>query len=396
MSVFIGRQLSIGIGKESTRGTAVAAAYWVQKTDFMVEDRIDTIADDASIAVIEDSQQQEIVKKFSEGSIGGRITDITFGIFLMALFGTDTVTAVGGETLVKDHVFSVLQTAQHPSLTLIVNEPNATGASSLAYALCMLDSMNIHIEVGKWSTYKAGFRGNANGTTSPTVSYIVENGFNPQFATASFAPTLAGVQGTLTATGTAVSTVNVTALSINTNLLQVGMTVTGTNVPVGATVATIISSTAFTLSIATTGAMGSITFGGVVVNMRMVDINVMPNLEDDPTIGQLAVADRYNKQFAVEGSFQLVYKDRSYIDTIMLGDLNKALRLKAANTAVVIGTAVNPTITIDLALVNLKEVTRTDKNNDVMLQTIKFKAFYSIPDTQMCKITLRNTQVATY
>ena len=394
MTVFIGRQFSIGIAKETTRGTAVAPAYWVQKTDFAVEDKINTIVDDSAINVIEDAQNEEITLKYSDGSIGGRITDQTFGLLLMSIFGTDTVGAV--ETGVKDHVFTVLESAQHPTLTIVANEPNATGAASLAYTLCAVDSLNIHFEVGKWSTYKATFRGNANTQLSTTVAFITENGFNPQYCSLQIAPTYTGLTGALTATGTAASTIHVTGLSINTNLLQVGMTVTGTNVPAGATIVTIVSSTAFDLSAATTGAVGTMTFGPATLNARMVDITITTNTEDDPTIGSVSAVDRYNKQFQVTGSFQIVYKDRSYIDTMMLADLNKSLRFIAKNTNVTIGAVSNPTLTLDLALVNIQEVARTDKNNDVMLQTIKFKGFYSVTDTLMAKCTLRNTVVTGY
>lgn len=65
---------------------------------------------------------------------------------------------------------------------------------------------------------------------------------------------------TYTATGTATSTINVTALSIDANLLTIGQAVTGTNVVAGSTVASIVSTTAFTLSTATTGAIGTLTF----------------------------------------------------------------------------------------------------------------------------------------
>lgn len=67
-----------------------------------------------------------------------------------------------------------------------------------------------------------------------------------------------------TATGTAASTIHVTGLSINTASLQVGMTVIGANIPSGATVASIVSSNAFDLSIASTGTVGTLTFNAFV------------------------------------------------------------------------------------------------------------------------------------
>jgi hypothetical protein len=142
------------------------------------------------------------------------------------------------------------------------------------------------------------------------------------------------------------------------------------------------------------------TYGGLsaasAVNVRSAQITISKNIEDDTTIGNLSAVDRYNKQFVITGQMVLVYNDRSYIDTIMLGDTVKAIRLKMANTGVTIGATSNPTITIDLARCKITEVARTDKNNDVMLQTIKFKAFYSTSDSLMTKITLRDTVTAAF
>ena len=390
MSIFIGRKFNIGLGKESTRGTSVAATYWYPKTDFSVEDKIATAVHDGSYGVIEDADTQEIVQKYAEASLGGRITDIGFGLILGATLGTDTIGAV--ESGVKDHVFTLLESAQHPSLSVVVSEPNALSSAALRYPLGMISSLEINFAVGQWATYKTALTMNTPSTASATPSFTAENAFNPQYCVAKFAPTYAGVNGTLTATGTAASTIHVTACSINPQtLLQVGMTVTGTNIPAGATVAVIVSATAFDLSVASTGAIGTMTFGGATVNVRSAQIVISKNIEDDTTIGSLSAVDRYNKQFSITGSMVLVYNDRSYIDTIMLGDLVKAIRLIAVNTGVTIGATSSPTITIDLARAKIMEVARTDKNNDVMLQTIKFKAYYSISDTLMTQITLRDT-----
>ena len=65
-----------------------------------------------------------------------------------------------------------------------------------------------------------------------------------------------------TATGTGNSTIHITGLSISTKLLHVGMSVSGTNVPTGATIVSIVSTTAFDLSAPTTGAVGTMTFVG--------------------------------------------------------------------------------------------------------------------------------------
>lgn len=65
-------------------------------------------------------------------------------------------------------------------------------------------------------------------------------------------------------TGTLNSTVNVTGISGGTSSLMVGMPVSGTNIPAGATIASIVSSSAITLSVAATGsATETISYVGV-------------------------------------------------------------------------------------------------------------------------------------
>lgn len=394
MSAFIGRLLNIGLGKESSRGTAVAATAWMPKTDFSVDPKIDVAVVDQSMGIIEDAITQEVVKKYAMLELSGVISDIRLGNLLMATFGTDTVGSV--ESGVKDHVFTILESAQHPSYTIVVSEPNASSSNSLNYTLAMLETLEINIAVGQFATFSASFTGNIGTPAASTPSFTSENFFNPVYCAVQVAPTYPGVAGTLTATGTAASTVNVTGLSISTTLLRVGMGVSGTNVPAGATVAAIVSASAFTLSAATTGAVGTMTFTPATINARSMKITINKNLEDDMTVGNLSPIDRYNNQFVVEGEMTLVYQDRSWIDTYMVGDTLTAMRLLCKNTGITIGATSNPTLTIDLAKVKITDIARTNKNDDIMLQTIKFKAFYSISDALMIKATLRNTQTTTF
>ena len=87
--------------------------------------------------------------------------------------------------------------------------------------------------------------------------------------------------------------------------------------------------------------------------------------------------------------------DRTYIDTIMVGDLAKAIRLKMVS-ATLIGAASYPTLTIDIAKAKLREVSKSIGNNDIVRQTVSFKGFYSISDTSMVTAVLRNTKSGVY
>ena len=65
------------------------------------------------------------------------------------------------------------------------------------------------------------------------------------------------------------------------------------------------------------------------------------------------------------------------------------------NTDVVIGSATNPELYLDMPKCTIQEVSRPFKVKDLVYQTIKFKSSYSPSDTLMAKMILKNT-VTTY
>lgn len=329
MTKIIGRKFSIGLAKEATRGTAVAAAFWIPKTDLTIDDKINIVTDDSSIGVIEDAIGQDVTQTYSEGTISGLVYQTSFGLILLGTFGTETSsTQVSGDTTVYDHLFNVGESAQHKSLTVSVADPNS--ANGLQYTLGMIDQLDIDFEVGKYFTHKTAFRANSNATSTNTTSFTAENKFKPQDGNVYFASSLSGLS----------------------------------------------SATA--------------------INVRKGTLTIKKNIEDDMTIGNIAAVDRLNKSFSCEGTLELVYNDRTQIDTNLIPGISQAMRIQFVNTNVTIGSTSHPTVTFDLAKITYSEVSRTMTNNDIMLQTIKFKAFYSISDSTMIKATLRNLQVAVY
>jgi len=327
MSKFIGRVYKVGIGKESVRGTAVSASYWLPESSLSVDDKITVVKDESSIGIIEDGVGQDITSRYSEATLEGRITDLGFGLILKALMGTDTKTTASGESAVYDHAFTVQQSAQHPSLTICVAGPNES--TGRAYPLAMLDQLDLTFELDKYAMYKAQLRANVSASQSNTPSYTAENAFRPQDITIGYASDLSGI--------------------------------------------------------------GSPTS----VAAKKVTLSFKKNPEDDKTLGNVDPIDRLNKQFSCEGTMELFYDARTFIDTVMLGDLYKCIRITAA-APVAIGSTSNPTVQITLAKVKLSEVARKLDNNNIVTQTLKFSAFYSISDTEMVDILLRNTVSSAY
>lgn len=327
---FDGRQFNIGIAKESSRGTAVAAAYWLYYETLTVDDEIRVVRNDQVMGVIEKGIGQDITTFESKGQIQGNITDLGFGLILKSILGTETLGAV--ETGVKDHAFTVLQSAQHPTLTISVFEPNSnSGTSGYAYPLSVIDQLEMTFEIGKYATYKATFMGNKGANkSSDTLAYVAENLFRPQDGTFKLATNLSGLS-----------------------------------------------------------AASAITITKAVVTLKQ-------NTEADIVIGNTSPVDRLNKEFEISGSLELKYSDRSMIDTYLLAGLAQAASITFINSSVTIGAASSPTLTIRLAKALFESVARKVDPKNIVTQTVKFNAFYSLGDTEMTDITLRNTVTTTY
>ncbi len=395
MSKGIGRLGALGIAKESTRGTAISSAsYWLPFMDMSIEEKFDNATQDEAFGVIEDSVGMSRVKNWAEGTFKVPLVDQSIGLLLYSLFGGYGVT--GPTDSSYTHTFTVGENAQHQSLTLFLHDPLA--AVDYSHALAVVHKLELAAELKKFVELTASVKAQKGVSQSTfTPSILSENRFLPQYMTFSYAPTTAGVNGTLTATGTAATTIHVTALSINTNLLNVGMRVTATNLPAGATIAKIVSASAFDLSVATTGAIGTMTFNGAIVQLKTVKLSIDETVEDDDVLGNVAPVDFLNKEFKVEGSLEAIWQNESDFKTVTLAtpQVAQALLIDIKNTDVTIGAATNPELKITLDRVYFTEISRPFKVKDLVYQSIKFKATYSTANSEMVKFALTNT-VTTY
>lgn len=132
---------------------------------------------------------------------------------------------------------------------------------------------------------------------------------------------------------------------------------------------------------------------GTAINIRSVKLTISKNVEDDRKLGSLNPVDILNKQMSIEGTLDLIFNAETFKD-FMLADTLKAVRIRLTNTDVTIGSTLNPQLTIDLAKVKFSEFVRNYGNDDIVTATVNFKAFYSIGDSQMVSVELKNTQAS--
>ncbi len=129
--------------------------------------------------------------------------------------------------------------------------------------------------------------------------------------------------------------------------------------------------------------------GATPIQIKSLSLKIDASVEDDYVLGSEEPADFLNKQFMVEGEFEATWTDES-LKSVALAGTSKALRIDLVSDQV-IGTAANPQLQIDLAKCTFTEITRAIKINDIVMQTIGFKAHYSVSDSKMITIKAVNT-----
>lgn len=128
------------------------------------------------------------------------------------------------------------------------------------------------------------------------------------------------------------------------------------------------------------------------IRIKSFSIKIEQNIEDDDVIGSITPIDFINKQFTIEGSIEALWQNESDFKTAFLANTQQALRLDLLKTDTTIGASSNPRLQIDLAKCTFTELTRPTPINDLVMQTIGFKAHYSIGDSLMVSILATNKQ----
>lgn len=108
----------------------------------------------------------------------------------------------------------------------------------------------------------------------------------------------------------------------------------------------------------------------------------------DHVFGSYTPDDLYNAKQMIEGSFVLNFADETYKD-LYLGDGAKYMSITIQGAAD-IGGGNNPTITYVFNKIQIQDWNRAGANDELVTETVNFKAFYNESDDEQSKVTLRN------
>lgn len=205
MGKFIGRRVEVGVGREVTRGVAVAPGIWIPRADFNFNDRVIKARDVSGIGKIADSLVALNVTRYSEGDLVMNLRSQAIGYFLYSLLGTLATTGPA-DTTAYTHAFTIAETNQHQSLTFYIKNPDNTNAFKLAMvnSLEFVATLDELVQVNASILSKKG-----NAWTVLTPSYTTESLFHRSHVKVKVAANIAGLA--------AASVLSIKALRININ-----------------------------------------------------------------------------------------------------------------------------------------------------------------------------------
>lgn len=138
---------------------------------------------------VEDINDSAVTEEWADGSLNGKITDVTIGYILANIFGSNSAALHSAETTVWDNTFTVAATP--PSLTIARKNP----VRARRFALATLTDLEIDIKQNDWVQFTATFTSKSGATSSETVAYAAEHEFTSKHVVLKLAANLAGLSG---------------------------------------------------------------------------------------------------------------------------------------------------------------------------------------------------------
>jgi hypothetical protein len=124
------------------------------------------------------------------------------------------------------------------------------------------------------------------------------------------------------------------------------------------------------------------------LKLKTLNITWNPNAEADFVFGSYSPDDIYNKQFAIEGEFTKNFVDETW-ENLYKGAGFRYMEITIEGEADM-GDGNRPTITILLYKIQVSDWNRESAGDDLVTETVSFKAFLNTDDSAQSKVTLQN------
>lgn len=191
MPEILGRNIEVAVGKETTRGTALASpSRWLRNTKASFMARAEVVNDDATQGSLSDSVGSRVVRKWFDGDIEGIVHADTLGFYLINIYGTVARTTLVGS--VGRSTFTLAENAIHPTLSIFVKEG---GVQQKVHNNGVVNTLEISATTDDYVRYTANVIAKDEASNSSTPSYPIDNDFIGKDITIKTASTEAGLTG---------------------------------------------------------------------------------------------------------------------------------------------------------------------------------------------------------
>jgi len=388
----IGRLRKIGLGKESTAGTAVAATDWLPKEAGGLTPFFNAARDKSSFGTIFDLSDTSTTKQKCKAKIDGVFRDNFGGHLLYAGLGTTYVCAKlvmsgGSGTFVVGE--SISQATSGATGT--IRRVDGSAGSQTVYA---------SITGGTFNASNVVTGGSSGATGTPTT-------FNNSVRTHLFALANTNTHPSYTIwESNPVETIKAAYGMIDTLEFELAIDdfLKFRSEWEAKKHATDTATPAFTTSqYDFVGRMASLKVASALsglaaasaIDVAHIKLTIKKNLKDYQKFGSIDIQSQHNQAVQVTGEISAIFNATTYRDYVA-NSSKKAMRITLANTDVTIGSADNPTLQIDLAQVGFVDWGSEGGEDDLVMQKLGFEAIYSISDAEAIVALLQNTKTAAY
>jgi len=186
----IGRQEAIGLGIEGEAGVAVAPQVWLRWLTHAIQNRTTVIENESAMGVVDRVNDSEVSARWSEGTVGGKVTSEAIGFLLLGLFGSVSTGAASGG--IFPHTFSVKQSSVPTTQTMALVSP----LLSERHPYAVFDNLELTAEAGGWVEMSTAIKARIGAESSETVALsTTEKEFTSKHITVKLAENLAGLAG---------------------------------------------------------------------------------------------------------------------------------------------------------------------------------------------------------
>ena len=199
MTKFIGRKLSVGRGKETSRGVGVAPTHWLNCLSFNHANKVTKARVEGIFGNITGGDKALVANKWAEGDMEVEMGDKSFALMLLATLGTVSSAVFSGA---NKHTYTLQDDNQHDSLSIHTDDP----IGDLIFELSMIESIAISITPDELVKYTVSFKSKNSAGNTVSSSYSAENKFLGRHLTFKLGAATADLDG---ASGISLKTLNI-------------------------------------------------------------------------------------------------------------------------------------------------------------------------------------------